>query len=127
MMRPSRLACGLVVLLAACSEAPTGPSTLSDPADQVFVDDVAIVKRHGRVMSWEQPQLDSYFSDLAQRAASSFSCKERELSLVQPAIDDLIDQETTDRRRAYEDRARHQLQLILNSGNPCDFPQVNLD
>jgi hypothetical protein len=114
-------------LLAACSETPAGPSSLADPADQVFVDDVAIVKRHGRVMSWEQPQLDSYFSNLAHRAAPSFSCKERELSLVQPAIDDLIDQAMTERRRAYEDQARHQLQLILNSGNPCDFPRINLD
>jgi hypothetical protein len=117
----------LLLALAACSEAPAGPDSLPDPADQAFVNDVAIVKRHGRVMSWEHQQLDVYFTGLAQRPAASFSCKERALSLVQPAVDNLIGQAASDQRRHYEDQARHQLHLVIDSGNPCDFPLVDLD
>lgn len=117
----------LVATLAGCGQAPNGPSAYPDPADQVFVNDVSIVKRHGRVMSWEQQQLDRYFSDLARRPAIRLSCKERELSLVQPAIDNLIDHADTVQRRGYDDQARRQLQLILKGGNPCDFPPVHLD
>jgi hypothetical protein len=117
----------ILTFLAACSASPSGPSSYPDPADQIFVNDVSIVKRHGRVMSWEQQTLDRYFSDLARRPAASLSCKERELSLIQPAIDNLIDHADTPQRRKYDDQARHQLQLILKGGNPCDFPPVHLD
>jgi hypothetical protein len=100
---------------------------MADPADQIFINDVAIVKRHGRAMSWERQQNDAYFADLAQRQPTSLTCKERELSLIQPAVDNLADHTTTDQRKSYDDLARHQLWLIVKSGNPCDFPAVNLD
>jgi len=121
------LPAALLLALAACSEAPRGPDSLPDPADQTFVNDVAIVKRHGRVMSWEHQQLDAYFDSLAQRPAASFSCKERELSLVQPAVDNLMDHAMAQDRKTYDDVARHQLLLTIKGGNPCDFPPVALD
>jgi hypothetical protein len=126
-MRPRFQLAALVLILTACSDAPGKPDTAADPADQIFINDVAIVKRHGRVMSWEQMQLDSYFAGLAQRQPASLSCKERELSLVQPAVDNLVDHAATQDRKTYDDLARHQLLLIIKGGNPCDFPETNLD
>ena len=115
-----------LTLLAACQPTPP-PAGNDDPADAIFRTDAAIVRRHGRVMSWEKQQIDGYHAMLQERAAGGLSCKERELLLVQPAIADLIAHADTDRRKSYDDQARHQLLLILKGGNPCDFPVINLD
>ena len=117
----------LALGLAACSNGFGPPDITADPADQIFINDVAIVKRHGRVMSWERQQLDGYFAGLAQRQPVSLDCKERELSLVQPAVDNLVEHAATDQRKSYDDLARHQLLLIVKGGNPCGFPEINLD
>ena len=53
--------------------------------------------------------------------------EERELLLVQPAIAELVAHAETAERKAYDDAARHQLLLIIKGGNPCGFPEINLD
>jgi len=98
-----------------------------DPADAIFRTDAAIVRRHGKVMSWEKQQIDGYHAVLQERGADSLSCKERELALLQPAISDLITHADTGQRKTYDDQARHQMLLIIKGGNPCDFPEINLD
>ena len=65
----------LALGLAACSNGFGRPDITADPADQIFINDVAIVKRHGRVMSWERQQLDGYFAGLAQRQPVSLPVK----------------------------------------------------
>jgi len=115
-----------LIFLAACQSAPS-PSATDDPADAIFRTDAAIVRRHGKVMSWEKQQIDGYHAVLQERAAGTLTCKERELLLVQPAIADLIAHAETDQRKSYDDEARHQLLLIIKGGNPCDFPTINLD
>jgi hypothetical protein len=127
---PARLWCCrpllLLGLLAAC-QSPPAPMSQEDAADAIFRTDAAIIRRHGRVMSWEKQQIDSYSAMLQERPSDGLSCKERELSLVQPTINDLVAHAGSDQRKSYDDAARHQMQLILKGGNPCDFPQINLD
>jgi hypothetical protein len=113
-------------LLTACQTEPPAPAS-EDAADAIFRTDAAIVRRHGRIMSWEKQQIDGYSAVLQERPADSLSCKERELSLVQPAVNDLIAHAGSDQRKAYDDMARRQMLLILKGGNPCDFPAINLD
>ncbi len=112
--------------LGAC-QSEINAASPEDAADAIFRTDAAVVRRHGRVMSWEKQQIDGYSAVLQERPSDSLSCKERELNLVQPAINDLIAHADSDQRKAYDDTARHQLLLILKGGNPCDFPQINLD
>ncbi|HWU00656.1 MAG TPA: hypothetical protein VN229_23660, partial [Terriglobales bacterium] len=109
-----------------CTAPMPAPST-DDPADAIFRTDAAIVRRHGRVMSWEKQQIDGYHAVLQERSAETLSCKERELALLQPAISDLVAHADTDQRKTYDDQARHQMLLIIKGGNPCDFPEINLD
>jgi hypothetical protein len=113
-------------LLGACAAPPATP-TADDPADAIFRTDAAIVRRHGRVMSWEKQQINAYHAVLQERGVDTLSCKERELALLQPAIDDLVTHADGDQRKAYDDQARHQMLLIIKGGNPCDFPEINLD
>jgi len=117
----------LLISLSACQPMSAPVQLSDDPADAIFRTDAAIVRRHGRMMSWEKQQIDGYHAMLQERAADSLSCKERELLLVQPAIVDLAAHAETAERKAYDDAARHQLLLIIKGGNPCAFPEINLD
>lgn len=121
------LICSCTTLLAACTATPPAAPSADDPADAVFRTDAAIVRRHGRVMSWEKQQINAYHAVLQERGADNLSCKERELALLQPAINDLVAHADGDQRKAYDDQARHQMLLIIKGGNPCDFPEINLD
>lgn len=123
--RAGLLGCCLC-LLAACA-TPLPPATADDPADAIFRTDAAIVRRHGKVMSWEKQQIDGYHAVLQESDTGALSCKERELSLLQPAIDDLVAHAADGRRKVYDDQARHQMLLIIKGGNPCGFPEINLD
>ncbi|HVJ41187.1 MAG TPA: hypothetical protein VM639_06815 [Dongiaceae bacterium] len=116
-----------LIALAACQSPAPSATPDDDPADAIFRTDAAIIRRHGRIMSWEKQQVEGYHAVLQERPPESLSCKERELLLVQPAIDDLIAHADTDRRKTYDDMARHQLLLIIKGGNPCGFPEINLD
>ena len=107
--------------------APLPAPSADDPADAIFRTDAAIVRRHGKVMSWEKQQIDAYHAVLQERGDDALSCKERELALLQPAIDDLVTHAASPRRKAYDDQARHQMLLIIKGGNPCGFPEINLD
>ncbi|HVI91125.1 MAG TPA: hypothetical protein VM659_22695 [Dongiaceae bacterium] len=126
--RPWRAAlmCCCPCLVAACTPPLPAPSA-DDPADAIFRTDAAIVRRHGKVMSWEKQQIDAYHAVLQERGDDSLSCKQRELLLLQPAIDGLVTHADTDQRKAYDDQARHQMLLIIKGGNPCGFPEINLD
>ena len=107
--------------------APLPAPSADDPADAIFRTDAAIVRRHGKVMSWEKQQIDAYHAVLQERGDDILSCKERELALLQPAINDLVTHAVGPRRKAYDDQARHQMLLIIKGGNPCGFPEINLD
>ena len=120
------LICCYPGFFAACT-APLPAPSADDPADAIFRTDAAIVRRHGKVMSWEKQQIDGYHAVLQERGADSLSCKEPELALLQPAIDDLVAHAASDQRKTYDDQARHQMLLIIKGGNPCDFPEINLD
>lgn len=125
-LRAASLLC-TVIALAACQSPVSSARPDDDPADAIFRTDAAIVRRHGRMMSWEKQQIDGYHALLQERAAGGLSCKERELLLVQPAIAELVAHAETAERKAYDDAARHQLLLIIKGGNPCGFPEINLD
>src|SRR5437879_1859358 len=90
--------------LGACQSEVTAASS-EDAHDAIFRTDAAVVRRHGRVMSWEKQQIDGYSAVLQEHPSDSLSCKERELNLVQPAINDLIAHADIDQRKAYDDTA----------------------